>query len=337
MLDMNRFIEQAPKADLHVHLEGTIEPELMLELARKNDVRLAYQSVDEIKNAYEFDSLDHFLSLYYQGTRVLKEGADFYAITKAYLYRAHQQNTIHSEIFIDPQTHVPKGISLDEILEGVNEAIREAEAEYGATTSLILCFLRNHGAPEAIRILKENKHLYHHFRAIGIAASEIDHPPKEFKKLFELAAAIGFKLTAHAGEEGPAQYVSSAVYDLKVDRIDHGNSAIEDEQLMQYLIEKQIPLTMCPLSNLRLQVLDIIENHPIHEMMQRGVKVTINSDDPSYFHGYMNENLLTTQKAFNWGQAEIIRLIQNSFDAAYVSDERRIEMMVRLNAFLDNQ
>ena len=330
------FIAKIPKADLHVHLEGTMEPELIFRLAKRNDIALPYPDLSHLKAAYKFDHLADFLSVYYQGTKVIRTSRDFYDITLAYLQRAATENTLHADIFIDPQAHLDKGITLAMMLDGVLPAVEESREKYGISTGLILCFLRHRPLEESIQILQSIGPLQAHFAAVGLAAKELGHPPKDFTRLYEMAGKMGLRRTAHAGEEGPADYVRQAVELLRVDRIDHGNSIVEDPGLMQRVKEAQIPLTLCPLSNLHLQVIEDMKAHPADRLLRAGLKVTINSDDPSYFGGYMNANLLAVSEAFDWGQDQIIQVMRNSFDAAYTSPERKVEMHQILTDFINN-
>ncbi len=327
------FIQDLPKADLHVHLEGTIEPEMLFLLAERNKVKIPYGNEEELRKAYHFEHLVDFLTVYYQGTRVIQQSEDFYDITRAYLRKAAEENTIHADIFIDPQTHLDKGITLEMILEGVLPAAAEAQAQYGITTGLILCFLRHRPLSESLTILSEIGPLKAHFAAVGLAAKELGYPPKNFVKLYEMADKMGLKKTAHAGEEGPASYIQEAIEFLHVDRIDHGNSILDDPQLVETVKNTQIPLTMCPLSNLHLNVIQNVTEHPIDRLLKRGLKVTINSDDPSYFGGYMNANLKVVAETFNWGEKELLTVTQNAFDVAYVNPDRRIRMNEILRNF----
>ncbi len=329
-----RFIHPMPKADLHVHLEGTMEAEWIFRIAQRNRIAIPYPDIDSLRRAYKFEHLADFLSVYYQGTKVLRKPEDFYDITKAYLERAAVDNTFHSDIFIDPQAHLDKGISLEMILEGVLPAISESGEKHGSSAGLILCFLRHRPLEESLEILRNIGTLQEHFEAVGLAANELGHPPIAFKPLYELADEMGFKTTIHAGEEGPVEYVRQAIQELSVDRIDHGNSIIHDAHLMAEVRDSGIPLTMCPLSNLQLQVIDTLCEHPADSLLKAGLKVTINSDDPAYFDGYMDANLNAMVEAFGWEQKEIVRVIRHSFEAAFATETRRAELQLLLDSFL---
>ena len=314
------FIAQMPKAELHLHIEGTLEPEMMLALARRNTVALAWDNVADIRKAYAFDCLQDFLDLYYQGMSVLIDERDFYDLTFAYLQKVHSQNVTHAEIFFDPQGHTGRGISFDTVVQGIVRALEQGHREFGITSRLIMCFLRHLPEEAAFETLKCACRAKDHIHAVGLDSSEAGHPPEKFSRVYGEARAAGFAAVAHAGEEGPPGYVAQALDDLQVARIDHGNRALEDGALVARLVREQTPLTLCPLSNLRLKAIGEMAAHPARTMLQAGLMVTINSDDPSYFGGYINENYLAVQHALNLDRREIETLARNSFAASFMPD-----------------
>ncbi|HHH55386.1 MAG TPA: adenosine deaminase, partial [Bacteroidetes bacterium] len=297
--ELINLINTIPKAELHIHLEGSIEPEMMLSLAEKNKINLKYKTIDELKKAYNFDDLRDFLYVYTQGTRVLRTAEDFYKITKAYLEKSHSQNILHTEIFIDFQTYARRGMISDIIMDGVWAAIKESEQKLGISSYLILAFLRHLGAKSAMKTLEEGLRYKDKLIGIGLASTEIGYPPHLFKKVFAEARKHGFKTTAHAGEEGPAQYVRESIEILKVDRIDHGNKAMDDPELVKMIVDKQIPLTLCPLSNIALGNVKDLKHHTLMKKLDMGMLVSVNSDDPAYFGGYVNENIIAVTEALN--------------------------------------
>lgn len=319
MNDIQTWIKQSPKAELHLHIEGTLEPALMFKFAQRNGVKLPFESEQEIKQAYLFKNLPSFLDLYYQSMQVLIHEQDFYDLTMAYLNHAKSQNTQLVEFFFDPQAHLHRGISFDVVINGIYRATLEAEREYGIKTGLIMCFLRD--LPEKDAWLTLNKALDHKEKiiAVGLDSAEINNPPKKFLSVFKEAKKQGFELVAHAGEEGPPEYIWQALDYLGVSRIDHGVRCLEDKELIKRLVKDQIPLTVCPLSNLKLQVVDQLSHHPLRQMLLAGLKVTVNSDDPAFFGGYLNENLIAAQSALNLTQRELVTIIQNGFDSAFIA------------------
>ncbi len=310
---MQDFIAALPKAELHLHIEGTLEPELMFELARRNGITLPYPSVDALRRAYDFSDLQSFLDLYYQGAGVLQTRHDFYDMTAAYFRKAASQNVRHAEIFFDPQTHTHRGIAFETVISGIHDAQRDAERDFGLTSKLILCFLRHLDEDDALRTLDQALPFRDWLVAVGLDSSERGHPPGKFARVFARAREAGLLAVAHAGEEGPPEYIREALDILKVRRIDHGVRCLEDPELVDRLVAEQIPLTVCPLSNVRLRVFDTIRDHPLRSMLARGLKVTINSDDPAYFGGYVNENY----EALNLTREEYEQLAKNSFDASF--------------------
>ena len=331
---MQAFIQNMPKAELHLHIEGTFEPELMFEIARRNNIELPYADVEALRKAYDFSQLQDFLDIYYQGMNVLQKEQDYYDLTWAYLKRIHAQNVIHTEIFFDPQGHTSRGISFETALNGIYRALEAGQQELGISFGLIMCFLRHLDADDAMATLEQALQHKDKIIGVGLDSSELGHPPEKFTEVFEKAKAEGFKIVAHAGEEGPPEYVYQALDLLKVDRIDHGNRALEDKALTKRIAEEGIALTVCPLSNLKLCVVDNLKNHPMREMLQAGLKATMNSDDPAYFGGYMNENYSQLAEALNLTQDEIVTLARNGFEAAFASDERKREMLDSLHSFV---
>ncbi|MBU0577752.1 adenosine deaminase [Patescibacteria group bacterium] len=324
------FIKKIPKAELHLHIEGTFEPELMFEIAKRNKIEIKYKSIEELKNAYNFNNLQEFLDIYYEGAGVLIEEQDFYDMTWAYLQKAHSQNVIHAEIFFDPQTHTDRGIKFETVINGIHRAVTDAKEEFGMSAQLIMCFLRHLDEESAIKTFKEALPYKDKITAVGLDSSEVGNPPSKFQKVFEMARGEGFLTVAHAGEEGPAEYVWEALNLLKVSRIDHGNHCLDDEKLIAELAQLQMPLTVCPLSNLKLKVVEDLTEHPLKEMMQKGLLVTINSDDPAYFGGYINENYLAITKALNLSKEDIVQLAKNSFKATFLEDSAKKEMIKKV-------
>ena len=321
------LINTIPKAELHIHLEGSIEPEMMLALAEKNKINLKYKTIDSLKKAYDFKDLRDFLYVYTQGTRVLKTAEDFYKIAKAYLKKSYSQNVLHTEIFIDFQTYERRGMASDIIMDGVWSAIKEAEQELGITSYLILAFLRHLGAKSALETFKEGLKYKDKLIGIGLASTEIGYPPELFKEVYAEARKHGLKTTAHAGEEGPADYVRSSIEVLKVDRIDHGNKAMDDPELVKMIVDRQIPLTLCPLSNVALGNVNHLKNHTLKKKLDLGMLVSVNSDDPAYFGGYVNENLIAVAKALDLNEKDIIKLARNSFISSFLPEEKKKEYL----------
>jgi len=323
-----------PKAELHVHIEGTLEPEMMFEFARRNGVSLPYPSVDVLRAAYTFQRLQDFLDLYYQGTNVLRERRDFYELTWAYMEKAKMQNVRHAEVFFDPQAHTRRGVPFAEVIEGVDQALRDARNRLGVSSRLILCFLRDLTAQDAMATLDEALPYKERIVAVGLDSAEIGNPPAKFKEPFARARNAGFLTVAHAGEEGPAAYVREAIDVLHVARIDHGNHSLDDEALVARLAAARIPLTMCPLSNLRLCVVDDLAHYPVRRMLKSGLLVTINSDDPAYFGGYVNENYLAVWNAIGLTREELITLARNSFEASFLDSNQKAAMIDELNSYV---
>jgi adenine deaminase len=330
------FIRGLPKAELHLHIEGTLEPEMLFELARKNKVRIRYQSVEELKSAYDFSSLQDFLDIYYEGTHVLIEEQDFYDLTRAYLKKAHDQSVFHTEIFFDPQSHVSRGIPVENVIGGISRALEDARAVFGISSRMIISFLRHLDESDAMLTYEKALPFRDKISAIGLDSSEKGNPPSKFRKLFERARKEGFLTVAHAGEEGPAGYVREAIDILKVVRVDHGNHSVDDEKLVDYLIKNQIPLTMCPLSNFRLKVLHNLKEHPLKRMLDRGVLVTVNSDDPAYFGGYINENYLQLAEALDLSIPDFLQLAKNSFSASFLDKDVKLKMHQKVDEYFQS-
>jgi len=323
MADIDASIERLPKAELHIHIEGSLEPELMFALAKRNKVRLAYDSVEALRRAYAFTNLQDFLDLYYQGMSVLLTEADFYDLAMAYFRKAASQNVRYVEFFFDPQGHTSRGVAFETVIAGLTRAQADAETQLGLQSRMIMCILRHLDEAYAERTLDQA--LAHKDKIIGIGldSSEVGHPPSKFQNVFRRARDEGFKLVAHAGEEGPPQYVWEAIDVLGVDRIDHGNRSLEDAALVKRLAKDGLALTVCPLSNLRLCVVKDMKQHPLRHMMDAGLTVTINSDDPAYFGGYMNENFASVGSALGLSAAELIRIARNGFAASFMTDTER--------------
>jgi adenine deaminase len=328
------FILDIPKAELHIHIEGSLEPELMFELAARNGVTLPFRSVEEIRRAYEFTDLQSFLDIYYQGTGVLRHEQDFYDMTWAYLNKAHDQNVRHAEIFFDPQSHTGRGIPFKTVVTGIHRALRDARQQLRISSKLIMCFLRHLSAAEAMETLQQALPFREWIAAVGLDSSELGHPPSKFREVFDQARAAGFLAVAHAGEEGPPEYIWQALEQLHVARIDHGVRCIEDPRLVEKLRAEQVPLTVCPLSNVKLRVYADITRHKLKDLLDQGLCATVNSDDPAYFGGYIAENFLAVQQGLSLDREAIHRLVKNSFQAAFLDPEERQELLEELDRFV---
>ena len=325
------FIKKVPKAELHLHIEGTLEPEHMFELAKRNNVSIPYNNVEEVKSAYNFKNLDSFLNIYYQGSKVLIHEKDFFDLTWAYILKCKEDNIVHTEIFFDPQTHLDRGISFDIVINGISKALDKANLELGLTSKIIMCFLRHLDEESGFKVLDQALKYKNKIVGVGLDSSELGNPPKKFEKLFQKARDEGFLTVAHAGEEGPPEYIWDSINLLKVKRIDHGVQSLKDEKLVDLLIKEQIPLTVCPLSNIKLCVFDKIENHNLKKMLNKGLRVMVNSDDPAYFGGYLNKNLTETQLALDLSLEEIKTLIINSFKSSFLKDDKKKEWIDKIN------
>ena len=325
------FIKKVPKAELHLHIEGTLEPEHMFEFAKRNNVSILYNNVEEIKSAYNFKNLDSFLNIYYQGSKVLIHEKDFFDLTWAYILKCKEDNIVHTEIFFDPQTHLDRGISFDIVINGISKALDKANLEFGLTSKIIMCFLRHLDEESGFKVLDQALKYKNKIVGVGLDSSELGNPPKKFEKLFQKARDEGFLTVAHAGEEGPPEYIWDSINLLKVKRIDHGVQSLKDEKLVDLLIKEQIPLTVCPLSNIKLCVFNKIENHNLKKMLNKGLRVMVNSDDPAYFGGYLNKNLTETQLALDLSLEEIKTLIINSFKSSFLKDDKKKEWIDKIN------
>lgn len=326
------FVRRMPKAELHMHIEGSIEAELMFALAERNGVALRWDSVEALRAAYHFPDLQAFLDLYYDGCRVLVQAGDFYEVTRAYLRRAHADRVLHAEMFLGPQSHTARGVSLEVQLEGVFGAMDDAEHEDGITSGLLLGAQRHRSEAEALELFESARPWAGRILGFGLGGSEKGNPPSKFEGFYSRCRAAGFKTTAHAGEEGPASYVRESVELLQVDRIDHGNACMDDPALVEQLAASGIALTVCPLSNLRLQVVSSLAAHPIKAMLDAGLCATMNSDDPSYFGGYLNENFLECQAELGLSRDEIATLARNSFRAAFMPEQARSRCLAAVDA-----
>lgn len=326
------LIQALPKAELHVHIEGTFEPELMFAIAQRNHIDIPYKSVDEVKQAYNFHNLQSFLDIYYAGANVLVVEQDFYDLAMAYFEKCAADKVVHTEMFFDPQTHIDRGIAFAVVINGLQRACDEAKAKFGITSHLIMCFLRHLSEEAAFKTLEQALPFKDQIIAVGLDSSEVGHPPAKFERVFAKAREEGFLVVAHAGEEGPAEYVWEALDLLKVNRVDHGVCSEEDPKLMQRLIAEKMPLTVCPLSNLKLCVVDDMAKHNIRRLLQQGVHVTVNSDDPSYFGGYMNDNFIAIAEALDLSNNELKQLAKNSFEASFISDAEKQKWFQQIDA-----
>lgn len=331
-MNQAELIRALPKAELHVHIEGTFEPELMFEIAQRNHIDIPYQSVEEIKQAYNFHNLQSFLDIYYAVANVLVNERDFYDLAWAYFKKCAEDRVVHTEIFFDPQTHTERGVAFEIVLNGLKRACADAKEQLGISSELIMCFLRHLSEEDAFKTLEQALPYKSDIIAVGLDSSEVGHPPSKFERVFEKAREEGFLVVAHAGEEGPPEYVWEALDLLKVNRIDHGVRSEEDPALMQRLIQEKMPLTVCPLSNLKLCVVDDMKQHNIRRLLQQGVQVTVNSDDPSYFGGYMNDNFVAIQEALDLSQDELKQLAINSFEASFIADEQKQKWIEEIKA-----
>ncbi len=331
--DRAAFIARLPKAELHLHIEGSLEPELMFELAQRNDVAIPFASVEEVRAAYAFSNLQDFLDIYYQGMGVLHTEQDFHDLTAAYLARAHADAVRHVEIFFDPQGHTERGIAFETVVTGITRALDDANARTGITAKLILCFLRHLSEADADATLDAALPYLDRIDGVGLDSSEVGHPPAKFERVFTRARALGLKIVAHAGEEGPPAYVYEALDLLKVDRIDHGNRSLEDPALVARLAAEGICLTVCPLSNLKLCVVGDLAAHPLRTMLGAGLVATVNSDDPSYFGGYVNANYLAVADALDLTKAELVTLARNSFTGSFLDDAAKAKHLAAIDVY----
>ncbi len=334
MNEIIEFIKKIPKAELHLHIEGSLEPELMFGLAKKNKIKIPFESVDEIRNAYNFHNLQSFLDIYYQGSKVLISEQDFFDLTWAYLLKSKENNILHTEIFFDPQTHTNRGIKFDLVINGIHRAILKAEKELGISSKIIMCFLRHLGEQSAFKILDQALKHKDKIVGVGLDSSEIGYPPSKFERVFNKAIEENFLTVAHAGEEGPPKYIWEALDLLKVKRIDHGIRCLEDEKLVQKLRFDQIPLTVCPLSNVKLCIFKKLKDHNLKKLLDNELMVSVNSDDPAYFGGYLNTNLIECYMALNLTKENIKRLVINSFKSSFLSEDEKKKWIARINNFV---
>ena len=327
------FIQGMPKAELHIHIEGSLEPELLFELAERNGIPLRYASVEEVRWAYDFSDLQSFLDLYYEGMQVLLNERDFYDLTWAYLQKVSAQNVRHAEVFFDPQAHTDRGVPLESVITGIRRALEDGEQQLGISSELIMCFLRHLSAEAAMETLHASLPFWKWIVAVGLDSSEVGHPPEDFKAVFDEARKHGLLTVAHAGEEGPPEYIWQALDDLKVSRIDHGVRCVEDPKLVERLREEQIPLTVCPLSNVKLRVFDSIQDHNLKRMLELGLRVTVNSDDPAYFGGYMDENFEAVREGLDLSREDVYRLAKNSFQASFLDAAKKQQLLKELDDY----
>ena len=324
------FIKQTPKAELHLHIEGTLEPDHLIKFAKRNDVQIPFANVNEVKSAYNFSDLESFLNIFYQGSRVLIKEQDFFDLTWAYALKCKENNVVHTEIFFDPQTHVNRGINFEIVINGIYKALIKANKEFGLTSKIIMCFLRHLDEKSAFEILEQALVHKNKIIAVGLDSSEVGHPPRKFQRVFKKAIEKGFLTVAHAGEEGPPEYIWEALNLLKVKRIDHGVRCLQDKKLVQKLLDDQIPLTICPLSNIKLCVFKKLKDHNLKKLMDSGLMVMINSDDPAYFGGYVNKNLIECQTALNLSREDVKKLIINSFKSSFLIEDKKKEWIEKI-------
>ncbi|CAK2003223.1 adenosine deaminase [Vibrio crassostreae] len=331
---MNAFIQGLPKVELHLHIEGSLEPELLFQLAQRNGIELPYSSPEQLRRAYQFDDLQSFLDIYYQGADALRTEQDFYDLTWAYLERCKADNVIHTEIFFDPQTHTDRGIAFEPVINGIYRALEQGQKELGITSQIIACFLRHLSEERAIQTFADVLKHQDKIVGVGLDSSELGHPPEKFKHVFQQAKQAGFLTVAHAGEEGPAQNIVDTIEMLSVSRVDHGVQCMTDDALIVELIETKMPLTVCPLSNIKLRVFDVMEEHNIVELLRKGVAVTINSDDPAYFGGYMSDNFNAVSQAHEMTKKELAQFTLNAIDASFIEESLKQQYRERVQDYL---
>lgn len=331
--NLSTFIAGMPKAELHLHIEGTLEPELALRLAERNGVKLPYASVEALRAAYQFTDLQSFLDIYYAGASVLKHEQDFYDLTVAYLERAKTDNVVHTEIFFDPQTHTARGVSLATVIAGITRALEDAGRRLGISSQLIMCFLRHLSEAEAFATVDAALPFRERIIAVGLDSSERGHPPSQFERVFARCRELGWRAVAHAGEEGPAAYIIEALDLLKAERIDHGVRCLDNARLVARLAREQVPLTVCPLSNVKLRVFPDLQRHNLKQLLAAGLRVTVNSDDPAYFGGYVNDNFTAAQQALNLSRDDLRQLARNSFLASFLAEADKRRFCTALDAY----
>ena len=323
MTEIIELIKKIPKAELHLHIEGSLEPDLMFKLAKRNNIKIPFKSVNEVKTAYNFYDLQSFLDIYYQGAQVLIKEQDFFDLTWSYMLKCKEDNIVHTEIFFDPQTHTDRGIEFDLVINGIYAALNKAKQELGLSSKIIMCFLRHLDEESAFKTLDQALIHKNKIAGVGLDSSEVEHPPRKFKRVFKKASEKNFLTVAHAGEEGPPEYIWEALDILKVKRIDHGVQCLKDTKLVQKLRNEQIPLTICPLSNIKLRVFEKLQDHNLKRLLDKGLMVMINSDDPAYFGGYLNSNLIECQKALNLSKADVKKLAINSFKSSFLKEDEK--------------
>ncbi len=329
-MNLLEFIKKSPKAELHLHIEGTLEPEQMFALAKRNNIKIPFKNINEAKKAYNFSNLESFLKIYYEGAKVLIKEQDFFDLTWAYVLKCKEDNIVHTEIFFDPQTHTNRGISFDIVVNGIYKALQKAQKEFGLSFKIIMCFLRHLDQEEGFKILEQALAHKDKIYGIGLDSSELGNPPSKYEKLFKKAIEYGFITVAHAGEEGPPEYIWEALNLLNVKRIDHGVQCLKDEKLVKKLFESQIPLTVCPFSNIKLRVFNKLEEHNLKKMLDKKLMIMVNSDDPAYFGGYLNKNLIETQEALNLSQEEVKTLLINSFKSSFLNEEKKKQWISKI-------
>ena len=329
-MSLLEFIKKSPKAELHLHIEGTLEPEQMFMLAKRNNIQIPFDDINDVKKAYNFSNLESFLKIYYEGAKVLIKEQDFFDLTWAYALKCKEDNIVHTEIFFDPQTHTDRGINFDIIINGIYKALQKAEKEFGLSFKIIMCFLRHLDEEEGFKILDQALAHKDKIYGVGLDSSETGNPPNKYEKLFKKAIDYGFITVAHAGEEGPPEYIWEALDLLKVKRIDHGVQCLKDKRLIEKLRNSQIPLTVCPLSNIKLRVFKKLEEHNLKKMLNQKLMVMINSDDPAYFGGYINKNLIECQSALNLSMDEVKTLLINSFKSSFLKEEKKREWISKI-------
>jgi len=330
MNEIIKFIKKTPKAELHLHIEGTLEPELMFKLAKRNNIKIPFENINDVKSAYNFSNLVSFLNIFYQGSNVLIKEQDFFDLTWAYTLKCKEDNVVHTEIFFDPQTHINRGIHFEVVINGIYKALVKANKEFGLTSKIIMCFLRHLDEKSAFKILDQA--LVHKDKIIGVGldSSELGHPPRKFERVFKKAIKNDFLTVAHAGEEGSPEYIWEALNLLKVKRIDHGVQCLQDKKLVKKLLDDQIPLTVCPLSNIKLCVFKKLQDHNLKKLLNNGLMVMVNSDDPAYFGGYINKNLIECQAALNLSKEDIKKLIINSFKSSFLIESKKKEWIEKI-------
>ena len=329
-MSLEKFIKNSPKAELHLHIEGTLEPELMFSLAKKNNIEIPFKNIDDVKEAYNFSNLDSFLKIYYEGAKVLVEEQDFFDLTWAYILKCKENNIVHTEIFFDPHTHTYRGIDFDKVINGIFNAFKKGEKEFGLSFKIIMCFLRHLNEEECFKTLDNALRHKDKIFGVGLDSSEKGNPPKKFEKLFKKALENEFITVAHAGEEGPPEYIWEALNLLNVHRIDHGVQCLKDEKLVEILSKSQITLTVCPLSNIKLRVFDTLKEHNLKKMLEKKLMVMVNSDDPAYFGGYLNKNFIEIQEALDLSHEQVKTLLINSFKSSFLKDNKKKEWISKI-------